>query len=313
MIIDVHTYLWNRLDDLGENSAARVESALGDDASHVGGVHVDRAMAQVSRVVVLGAVSRQAGLEMSPRQTAEVVKHDPHRLIGFAGVDPLAGKPETQVDQVAQLQLHGVTISPQAQRFHPTHSRAMRLYEQCAQAGLPVVVLSCDAFTNERALAFGSPMLFDEVASTFADLKLVIAGLGGPFTDQTFELLAKHENVYADVSGIVERPWQLYHTLLAGHERNVLDKILFGSGYPFCTPERAITNIYSINVFSQGTNLPSVPRQRLRAIVECDALSKLGIGGRVGRGEVIDTSETSAGDSGATVHNQRDDVKAIPA
>ena len=38
-----------------------------------------------------------------------------------------------------------------------------------------------------------------------------------------------------------------------------------------------LVSIYSINTFTQGTPLPSIPREQLRSIVERDALACLGI------------------------------------
>ena len=56
-----------------------------------------------------------------------------------------------------------------------------------------------------------------------------------------------------------------------------MDKLLFGSAFPFDTPESAIENMYSVNAHSHGTQLPSVPRSQIRGIIERDALACLGL------------------------------------
>jgi hypothetical protein len=57
----------------------------------------------------------------------------------------------------------------------------------------------------------------------------------------------------------------------------VMEKLLFGSGFPFDTPVGAIEALYSVNSYSHGTQLPSVPRSQIRGIVERDSLACLGI------------------------------------
>jgi len=119
--------------------------------------------------------------------------------------------------------------------------------------------------------------LFDEVARSFPKLRLVIAQMGHPWVDETICLLGKHNNVYADVSGLLGRPWQAYNALVSAHQSQVIDKLLFGSDFPYTVVPDCIEALYSINQFSQGTNLPVVPRESLRGVVERDALGLLGI------------------------------------
>ena len=130
-------------------------------------------------------------------------------------------------------------------------------------------------------LDFGRPSLFDEVARAFPKLCLVIGGLGYPWIDETLLLLGKHEHVFADISGIVSRPWQLYDALLRATSQGVMDRLLFGSGFPAESPAKAIETLYSVNGFSHGTQLPSIPRAQIRAIVERDSLSALRIDGEI--------------------------------
>jgi len=56
-----------------------------------------------------------------------------------------------------------------------------------------------------------------------------------------------------------------------------MDKLLFGSGFPYARASEAIEALYSINHICHGTNLPTIPREHLRGIVERDAVSVLGI------------------------------------
>ena len=97
------------------------------------------------------------------------------------------------------------------------------------------------------------------------------------WVEETLLLLDKHKNIWADISGVVSRPWQLYNALLSASSFGVMDRLLFGSGFPFETPAKAIESLYSVNAFSQGTQLPAVPRSQIRAVVERDATACLGM------------------------------------
>ena len=112
---------------------------------------------------------------------------------------------------------------------------------------------------------------------TFPKLRLVIAQLGQPWVDETICLLGKHPNVFADVSGLLRRPWQAYNALVSAYQYQVIDKLLFGSDFPYTSATECIESLYSINQVAQGTNLPVVPRESLRGIVERDTLNLLGL------------------------------------
>jgi predicted TIM-barrel fold metal-dependent hydrolase len=153
----------------------------------------------------------------------------------------------------------------------------MRVYERCADLGLPVFVTMVEPLTSSAMLEFARPALWDEVAQAFPDLPIVFAGFGYPWIDETLMMLGKHPRLFADISGVANRSWPLYNALQSAAGLGVMDKLLFASGFPFGTPEDAIEAIYSVNTYSHGTHLPSIPRAQIRAIVERDSLACLGI------------------------------------
>ncbi len=119
--------------------------------------------------------------------------------------------------------------------------------------------------------------MLDEVARNFEGLRIIISSLGWPYVDETMLMLAKHENVYSDTSIVVGQPLRLYQVISNAYQYEVMDKLLFGSGWPYCTVRAAVEALYHINEIPRQTGLPSVPREALRAIVERDSLALLGI------------------------------------
>ena len=173
------------------------------------------------------------------------------------------------------LRLRGITVSPANQDFHPADTRAMDVYAEAEGLEMPILIHPSGQFTEQSKLEFGRPYLFDEVARGFPNLRMVIAQLGQPWVDETICMLAKHPQVYADVSGLLSRPWQAYNALVSVYQHGVIDKLLFGSDFPYTSATECIETLYSINQLAQGTNLPLVPREALRGIVQCERVHGL--------------------------------------
>ncbi len=297
MIVDCHTHIWESPDQLGrldlggamKPSRKRAAGWPGTGAAAAGKSawrtipaadpdHHWAETATVDKSIVLGFKSRYLQAEIPNRFVAAYVSRFPQKLIGFAGIDPTD---ESAVDEVRvardELKLRGVTVSPANQDFHPSDSRAMDVYAECERLGMPVLFHPSGQFTERSKLEYGRPYLLDEVARSFPNLRIVIAQLGQPWVDETITMLGKHDHVFADVSGLLSRPWQGYNALVSAYQGGVIDKLLFGSDFPYTGAADCIEALYSINQIAQGTNLPVVPREMLRGIVERDALSLLGL------------------------------------
>lgn len=292
MIVDCHTHIWQSADQLGQlelgelvrpnrirsNRLSASREIWRDVPNADAEVHWAQTAA-VDKSIVLGFKSRYLRAEVPNAYVAEYVKRFPQKLIGFAGIDPTERGALGELKSAREsLHLRGVTVSPANQDFHPTDTRAMDIYGEAERRGMPMLVHGASQFTDQSKMEYARPYLFDEVARMFPKLPIVIAHLGQPWIDETICLLSKHDNVYADVSGLMRRPWQAYNALVSAHQNGVIDKLLFGSDFPYTSATECIEVLYSINQFAQGTNLPVVPREALRGIVERDALTLLGLG-----------------------------------
>jgi len=271
MIVDCHTHIWDAAADRPP-LRAEADATLCADASRwlEVGTPVDLA-------IVLGFKSAYLDQEISNRFVAECVQKHASKLIGFAGIDPTLDSALDELDVAHNdLRLKGITVAPSLQDFHPSDTRAMRVYSECARLRLPVLFEQSPRNPAAK-MEFARPLLLDEVAREFPDLRLVIAHMGYPFVSETIALLGKHRHVYADISGLLPHPWLSYNALVSAFEYGVMDKLLFGSDFPYRSPAACIEALYSVNQVSYGANLVTIPREHLRRIVERDALRLLGI------------------------------------
>lgn len=258
MIVDCHTH---------------VRSLDGTDtAEHLAAVET------VDACIVLAA---QVGpREEANRRLAEYVGQHKEKMVGFAVVDPTQDRLNDRglTSLTERLGLQGLVLYCSTAGFHPAHSQAMRLYEAVQEVKLPVFFHNGSHSLNAKAiLEYAQPYLLDEVARAFPELKIVIGNMGVPFVEQTLSMVSKHENVFADLTIRPGNIWQTYNIVVAAHERNVMEKLVFGSGFPAGSSGECIEALLGFNMLLADTKLPTVPRGSIRSVIERDSLELLGI------------------------------------
>ncbi len=259
MIVDCHTHINCTADDV-------------EKSEHLAAAET------VDRCIVLAASDGPS--EEVNKGLAEYVNKHKGEMVGFAVIDPV--KDKISVNKLKpirdKLELQGVVLHCCAKGLHPSHSRAMRFYEAAQELGLPVFFHNGHgALGTDEVLSYSQPYLLDEVAREFPALKIIIGNMGMPFIEQTLSMVAKHRNVYADLTIRPSNVWQTYNTVVAAYERSVMDKLLFGSGFPLGNAGECIEALLGFNMLLADTNLPTVPRGSIRSIIERNTLELLGI------------------------------------
>lgn len=280
MIVDCFTHTWETGAALGRATPLTEPNNGHGEAAHRAAAARHRAASEpVDVTLVLGFKSQYLGAEISNAQVASYVRSQGDRMIGIAGVD--ASDPKGAVVDLQRARsewaMPGIAVAPAAQDFHPSSSQAMRVYAEAGSLGMPVFFHTGPQLTSLTKLEYAHPVLLDEVARELPELRIVIGHMGSPWFEETILLLRKHPHVYAEISGLMQQPWRAYEVLLSAHQCGVLDKLLFGSGFPEAPASMCIESLYSLNHLQHGTNLPVLPREQLRGIVEREALPLLGI------------------------------------
>jgi len=237
--------------------------------------HLDAASA-VDRCIVLPPADGPAD-QLNP-QLGEYVARYQQKMVGFAFLDPLNDGVSTRNLKAAteKLGLKGVVLYCSTCGFHPAHSLAFQLYESAQELALPVFFHNSPVGPG-GILEFAQPFLLDEVARTFPNLKIIIGNMGLPFPEQTLCLIAKHENVFGDLSVKPGKIWEVYNLVLAAYEQGITDKLLFGSAFPAARPQQCMETLLGFNKLLTGAHLPLVPRAIMQGIIERDTLKLLGI------------------------------------
>ncbi|MCY3783159.1 MAG: amidohydrolase family protein [Chloroflexi bacterium] len=277
MIIDVHSHCLQP-DHVSEASRRADERAGYPPMQPLPFETYQEAMRVVDKSVVFGVRALACGA-LSPNDfTAEWVAKDPDRIIGFMCIDPTEDGYLEEIERGVELGLRGIKIYPMLAHFNPADPFYFALYEKAQRLELPILS-HVGTHPNPRAiLKYSHPLLFDEVAQAFPDLKIVIAHMGHPWQRDCAVVIRKHANVYADVSGAGwVRPYSAWEALVLMVEWGVADKLLFGSDFPFWTPEEGMTKMRRLNEQVEGTNLPRIPDDVIEGIIHRNTLELLGL------------------------------------
>jgi len=85
-------------------------------------------------------------------------------------------------------------------------------------------------------LKWGQPMLIDDVAVDFPDMKIILAHPSWPWVDESLSMALHKDNVYLDLSGWSPKYFQ--PQIIQYANGPLKNKMLFGSDFPLIRPEK---------------------------------------------------------------------------
>ncbi|HTO27976.1 MAG TPA: amidohydrolase family protein, partial [Devosia sp.] len=141
---------------------------------------------------------------------------------------------------VKGFKFHGI-----AQNAHPADRMAWSIYEVINEYQLPVIFHTGHSGmgTGMRGgggmrLKYGQPMLIDDVAVDFPDMKIILAHPSWPWVDESLSMALHKTNVYIDLSGW--SPKYFPKQVIQYANTQLKHKMLFGSDFPLIHPDKWI-------------------------------------------------------------------------
>lgn len=163
---------------------------------------------------------------------ADVCSKHPDRFIGFASVDPkLKNAIETLENAIKNLKLKGLKLHPPLQNFYPNDKKLWPVYELANYFNIPVVFhVGTTPFGKLTLLKQANPILIDDVAVEFPDLKIILTHLGTLWHNESFMVTEKNPNVYIDTAAY---PYEITEILNEKLIKRVGEnKFIFGTDFP---------------------------------------------------------------------------------
>jgi predicted TIM-barrel fold metal-dependent hydrolase len=280
MIVDVHSHTWQFPDDFTDGFISQAKRARA-------GMEVDlrvryedyrASCPEDTLTIVFGGKAKLSGTWVDDRFVAKYVAAHPDNLIGFLCVDPTQEGWQRELEFGHQeLGLRGIKLLPMYAGFRPDEARLDPLWRYASKHQLPVLLHTGTTFISQAPLECTLPRHIDPVAIRYPDVKIIMAHLGHPYEGECIVTARKHPNVFADISALHYRPFQLFHSLMLVQEYGVWHKILFGTDYPFTTVNATIIGLRNLNKMTEGTGLPKLNEQAIEDMIHRDTLAVLGL------------------------------------
>ncbi|OYW44949.1 MAG: 4-hydroxyphenyl-beta-ketoacyl-CoA hydrolase [Novosphingobium sp. 12-63-9] len=206
--------------------------------------------------LVLFTVDCESGMgakRVSNYEVAEQALKNDDICIAFASIDPHKGKYGAREarDLIENYGVKGFKFHGIAQNAHPADRMAYPIYEVIAEYGLPAIFHTGHSGmgTGMRGgggmhLKYGQPMLIDDVAVDFPDMKIILAHPSWPWVDESLSMALHKTNVYIDLSGW--SPKYFPKQVIQYANTQLKHKMLFGSDFPLIHPDKWIATAQEV-------------------------------------------------------------------
>lgn len=195
------------------------------------------------------------------------MQQDNEDVVCFGNVHPDDPAMMKEFDSMLnQSHLKGMKLLPCMQFYRLNDRRLFPAYERAEAQHVPVICHTGGDPIPGREI-YGHPRDVDEVASAFPQLRIVMAHLGAPFFEETKAVLAKHANVFTDLSfaidyeevvkfaqrhGMPEVAKMSKHDFRAGISAYVTqfgyERVLYGSDFPYARPQDALDGLLELEI-----------------------------------------------------------------
>lgn len=191
------------------------------------------------------------GADFSYEDIAELVNAYPDRIVGLAGINPFE-----RMEGVRKLEraikdygFRGAHIHPYGFGIPINSAEWYPFYAKCAELDVPVMIQTGHS-AEFMPSACGRPLLLDDVALYFPELRLIGAHTGWPWVEELIALAWKHPNVYIAVSGHAPKYWD--RSLVHFINSRGIGKVMWGTDYPLILHEESLEQIEQLELKPQA-------------------------------------------------------------
>jgi len=277
VIVDIHTHLIDYDSEMDDNVKEDIARCFRKNTWIYTPEDLIRDTAAADKVFIFGIRAKATGWFSDNERVARFTETSP-RFIFVASIDPLDEDYPDQLTYVHKtLGAKMLKLGPIYQGVHPHDKKYHHIYEYCQKNNLPIITHMATTFTSGVPLEFAKPILMDEIAYQYPDLKIILAHMGHPWEPETIATIRRHKNLFADISALYYRPWQFYNSMRLLEEYMAEHKVFFGSDYPATTTQESIDGLRNINNILKGTSLPTISNELIETIIHSNPFELLGI------------------------------------
>lgn len=187
------------------------------------------------------------GADFQYEDIARIVDEYPERFVAFAGINPFERMEGVKKLEraVRELGFKGAHVHPFGFGLPINAAEWFPFYAKCAELDIPVV-FQVGHSAEFMPSAHGRPILLDDIALYFPELRLIGGHTGWPWVEELIAMAWKHPNVYICTSGHAPRYWDksLVHFLNSRGK----GKVMWGTDYPLILHEESLQQIEELNL-----------------------------------------------------------------
>ena len=98
--------------------------------------------------------------------------------------------------------VQGIKLYPGYEPYSITDASLDPVFRLAARNDVPVMIHTGDTYSKQAKVRHAHPLLVDDIAVDYPDVKFVMCHAGNPWFIDAAEVLYKNDNVYADISGL---------------------------------------------------------------------------------------------------------------
>ncbi len=214
----------------------------------------------VRAVLLAWDAETATGRPRVPNETVAAACRDfPDVFTGLGSVDPHKGEAAVaEVANIAALGLRGVKFHPSLQAFAPDDPAYWPVFAACEEHGLLALFHTGTSGIGAGQpggqgirLDYARPILLDPVAAAHPGLTVVAAHFGWPWHMELVAMALHKTNVYLDISGW--SPKRIPAELVRELRGRLSGQFLWGSDFPFITPERCLAELEALGPARAGS------------------------------------------------------------
>jgi len=257
VLIDCHVHLNNYYTENGDDRRPTEENVTRLwDAMAANGV--DHAVVLTSYKVNVDRPSVENVLE--------ILAEDPRTTV----VEGLRWRSDHRTDlfhmeeRIRDGMVKGIKLYPGYDLYAINDPSLEAVFRIAAKHDVPVMIHCGDTYAKGAKVRQAHPLLVDDVAVDYPDVRFVICHLGNPWFQDTAEVLYKNDNVYADISGLTLGDFDYeFERYLVTRVKDMIaymgdpgSQIMYGSDWP-------LVEMAPYVKFLEGLDFPEEAREHI--------------------------------------------------
>ncbi len=202
--------------------------------------HVEKVIVPALRI--RSYIKQEMLKEMTIEEVYDILKEAPDRYKGIIGINPFK-----RMEGVRELEravkgfgFIGAHIHPYGFGIPLNDAMYYPYYAKCVELDVPVMI-QVGHSAESMPSRMGKPLLLDDVALYFPELRIVAAHTGWPWVEELIALAWKHKNVFIATTAHAPRYWA--PSLVSFINSRGRDKVLFGTDYPVFSQAKGIKQV----------------------------------------------------------------------